>query len=145
MTTFSLLKLVHTFGFVAWFVGLLGTTAAQVAARKAPGREGRQAAWSVVKRLSPFEVIGLVVTPLAGIGVAATGGMFKLGFVHTKLLLVVIAVVFNLLVIAKRRQVGKQIEADSGDLQPAMKRLAMFHGIATLMLPLAIAAVYLMR
>jgi len=145
MNTFYLIKLVHTFGFVAWFVGLLGTTAAQVVARKATTRDGRLAAWSVVKRLSPFEVIGLIVTPLAGAALAANGGMFKLAFVHTKLLLVVIAVVFNLLVIAKRRQVGAQLEADAGDVSASMKRLAMFHGIATLMLPLAILAVFLMR
>ena len=145
MNTFSLIKLVHTFGYVAWFVGLLGTTAAQVAARKATTRDGRLAAWSVVKRLSPFEVIGLVVTPVAGIALAMAGGMFKLGFVHTKLLLVVIAVVFNLLVIAKRRQVGAQLEADAADASASMKRLAMFHGIATLMLPLAILAVFLMK
>lgn len=145
MTTFSLLKLFHTFGFVFWFVGLLGTTAAQVAARKAQGREGRIAAWSVTKRLEPFEWIGLVVTPLTGIALAVVGGMFKLGFVHAKLLLVVFAVVFNLLTIAKRRQIGAQIGAEGADVSAGMKRLAMFQGIATLMLPLAILAVYFLR
>ncbi|HWV38730.1 MAG TPA: hypothetical protein VN033_09680 [Vulgatibacter sp.] len=145
MTTFSLLKLFHTFGFVSWFVGLLGTTAAQVATRKVQGREGRLAAWSVTRRLEPFEWIGLAVTPLTGIALAVVGGMFKLGFVHAKLALVLIAVFFNLMTIAMRRKVGMQLEGEGADVSAGMKRLAMFQGIATLMLPLAVLAVYFLR
>ncbi|AKU89994.1 CopD family protein [Vulgatibacter incomptus] len=142
---FALLKLLHIFGFIAWFSGLLGTTAAQVAVRKAQSAEGRQAAWSVMNRLVPNEIFGMILTPLAGIALTVHAGMGKLGFVHTKMLLVLIAVVFNVLVIVARKKAAPRIAEGGPELGSALKRMAMFQGIATLMLPAAVVVVMLLR
>ncbi len=143
--TYTVLKLLHTFGFVAWFVGLIGTTSAQVAVRKAGSADGRVAAWSVVNRLIPFEIAGMIITPLAGLAMAISAGMFKMGFVHTKLLLVVIAVAFNVLLLVMRKKAGAHVTSGGPELGAALKRMAMFQGIATLMLPAAVLAIMFMR
>lgn len=141
----KLLLILHVFGFIAWFVGLLGTTAAQVSVRRAAGAEGRLAAWSAVKRLVPYEIVGMIVTPITGLAIAiSVPGMFKMGFVHAKLLLVIIALIFNILLLLKRKDAQRQIAEDGPALEATLKRMAMFQGIATLMLPLAVLAVFLM-
>ena len=73
-------RLLHIFGFIFWSVGLLGTTAAQVAAKRAPDTEARRGAWSVVKRLQPWEIVGLVLTPLSGIFLTIT--VYGLSLIH---------------------------------------------------------------
>jgi len=141
----KLMLILHVFGFIAWFVGLLGTTAAQVSVRKATGADGRAAAWSAVKRLAPYEVVGMIVTPITGLAMAILiPGMFKMGFVHAKLSLVIVALICNILLLKKRKDAAHQIAEDGPALDATLKRMAMFQGIATLMLPLAVLAVFLM-
>lgn len=139
------LKIFHVFGFAAWFTGLLGTTAAQVGVRKAQDREGRIAAWGVMERLVPYEIVGMVLAPATGIALAIVGGLFKQGFVHAKLLLIVIALIFNILLLLKRRDAKVALAEDTPALGAALKRMAAFQGIATLMLPLAVLALYILR
>lgn len=137
-------RLIHTFGFIAWFVGLLGTTAAAVAARKAVDVSGRRAAWSVLKRLVPYEMVGLVLTPLGGIALAIFiyGHLFRgtPAFVHIKLLLVIIAVIGNVVLIGLRKKAEAQLD-DPAAVTPTLKRIAMVQGITTLMLPIAVIVV----
>ena len=143
-------RLLHFFGFVFWFVGLLGTTSAQVAARKARDPEARRGAWAVVRRLQPMEIVGMILTPLSGIWLTKTvyGGLFGSSppFVHIKLLLVIIAVVFNVLVIVKRRKAETALLAgDHGGFLAALRTISIFEGIATLMLPAAIVVVVVLK
>ncbi|WP_373046111.1 hypothetical protein [Vulgatibacter sp.] len=143
-------RLVHTFGFILWFIGLFGTTAAQVAARKAADPAARRGAWTVVRRLQPFEIVGMILTPLGGIFLTTSiyGHLFAgtPAFVHIKLLLVIIAFVLNLVVIVKRRQVEERITAgDDAGFTKGVKRLAMLEGIATLMLPAAVVVVVVIK
>lgn len=139
------LKILHVFGFIAWFTGLLGTTAAQVGVRKAKDREGRIAAWAVMQRLVPYEIAGMIVTPGTGLALAIGGGMFRQGFVHIKILLVVVALIFNILLFVKRKDAKVALAEDGPALGASLKRMAAFQGIATLMLPLAVLVLFLFR
>lgn len=142
-------RLLHFFGFIFWFTGLLGTTAAQVAAKRAPDVEARRGAWSVVKRLQPWEIAGLVITPIAGIllTVATYGQLFRgtPPFVHIKLTLAIIAAVLNLVVIARRKRAEAQLGADAATFGNALKPVNILEGIATLMLPIAVLVVVIMK
>jgi|SRR5690606_2728221 len=143
-------RLLHFFGFVFWFTGLLGTTSAQVAARKAPDPEARRGAWAVVRRLQAMEYVGLVLTPLSGVflTVSTYGHLFRGSppFVHVKLLLVVVAVVLNLAVIARRRKAETALLAgDHAGFAAALRTISILEGIATLMLPAAIVVVVVMK
>ena len=99
-------KLLHTFGFIAWFVGLLATTGLQVVARKAGDATARQTAWASLRRFVPYEIVGMVLTPISGLFLARTAyGAFippKVIFVHIKLLLVFLAVIGNILLFRLR-------------------------------------------
>ena len=143
-------RLVHTFGFIFWFTGLIGTTAAQVAARKAPDSEARRGAWAVVRKLQIWEIVGLVLTPIGGIFLTTTtyGHLFRgtPAFVHIKLLLVIIAVVLNIVVILQRKKAEARLLAgDQAGFTGIIKRVAMLQGIATLMLPAAVFVVILIK
>lgn len=141
-------RLVHTFGFIAWFVGLLGTTAAQVGVRKASDLQARQSAWAVLKRLTPYEFIGMVLTPVGGVFLTVTtyGHLFRgsPSFVHIKLLLVLIALVGNVLLVVMRKK-AEGLLGDPAALTPTLKRMSMVQGITTLMLPLAVLAVIIVK
>jgi len=142
-------RLLHIFGFIFWFVGLLGTTAAQVAAKRAPDAEARRGAWSVVQRLQPWEIAGLVLTPIAGIFLTVTiyGHLFRgsPAFVHIKLLLALVAAVLNIVVIVLRKRPAAQLGADAATFGRALKPVNILEGIATLMLPLAVLAVVIIK
>lgn len=146
-------KLAHAFGWAIWFAGLLGTAAAQVATRRAGSPEGRIAAWSVVRRLQGLEIAGMILTPASGLilGSVVAGGfaaMFTnpaLRFVHVKLGLVAVALVLDVWTIGQRQQLPPFVAAGGPELDRRLKRLAMFHGIATLMLPAAVFVVIGMK
>lgn len=143
-------RLVHVFGFIFWFVGLLGTAGAQVAARKAPDLAGRRGAWSVVRRLQPWEIVGLVLAPVGGIflTVGVYGHLFRgsPAFVHIKLLLAAFAIVCNLLAIAARRKASERLgNGDEAGFLAALKKANMFTGMATQMLPIAVIVVIAMK
>jgi uncharacterized membrane protein len=143
-------RLVHIFGFIFWFTGLIGTTAAQVATRKAPDSEARRGAWAVVRRLQMWEIIGMVLTPIGGIFLTTTmyGHLFRgtPAFVHIKLLLVVIGVVLNIVLISQRKKAEARLLAgDQAGFASLLKRMAMIQGIATLTLPAAIFVVELIK
>jgi uncharacterized membrane protein len=150
---YGLFKLVHALGWSLWLAGLLGTAAAQVATRRAGNADGRIAAWSVVRRLQGLEIAGMILTPASGLvlGTVLSGGfaaMFTnpaLRFVHVKLGLVAVALVLNVATILKRQELPPFVAAGGPDLDRRLKRLAMLHGIATLMLPAAIVTVIGMK
>ena len=150
---YALLKLAHAFGWALWFAGLLGTAAGQVATRRARDAEGRAGAWSVVRRLQGLEVAGMVLTAPSGFFLAyvlggGLSGMFTnpaLRFVHYKLLFVAVALVLNVAVILKRQAMAPELAAGGPALDRSLKRLAMLHGIATLMIPAAVIAVIVIR
>ena len=146
-------KLAHAFGWALWFAGLLGTAAAQVATRRAQDPAGRNAAWSVVRRLQGLEIAGMILTPSSGFVLAfllggGLSGMFTnptLRFVHWKLALVAVALVLNVAVALQRQPLTPLVTAGGPELDRRLKRLAMLHGIATLMLPIAVVVVIAMR
>lgn len=142
---YAIWKLLHVFGFVAWFVGLLATTGLQVVARKAEDPLARQTCWAGLRRFTPYELVGMVLTPVSGIALALTvyGSVFPRGatFVHIKILLVLLAVIGNVVVFRLRGRAAP-LAADGGPAyDKAMRRLAMVQGLATLMLPLAVIVV----
>lgn len=141
-------RLVHTFGFIAWFVGLLGTTAAQVGVRKASDPQSRRSAWAVLKRLTPYEMVGMVLTPIGGVflTIATYGHLFRgsPSFVHIKLLLVLIALVGNILLVVMRKKAEALLD-DPTALTPTLKRMSMVQGITTLMLPVAVLVVIVIK
>ena len=149
MAALVLWRLVHFFGFICWFVGLLGTTAAQVGVRKAGDVPARRAAWAVLKRLQPYEIIGLVLTPIGGILLTTTiyGSLFKgtPAFVHIKLVLVIVAFVLNLVILGMRARAEPLLQTDGPVLAGKLKRINMLQGIATLMLPAAVIVVIAMK
>jgi len=138
-------RLAHFFGFICWFVGLLGTTAAQVGVRKATDVPTRRAAWAVLERLQPYEIIGLILTPISGLllTVSMYGHVFKgsPAFVHIKLLLVIVAAVLNVLLLVMRKKAKTMLQTDMPGLEGRLKRLSMIQGMATLMLPVAVIVV----
>lgn len=138
-------KLVHTFGFIAWFAGLLATTTAQVVARKAPDAGARRTAWSLMRRYVPLEIVGMIATPIGGLLTtwAKYGSFFPKGviFVHIKLLLVILAVIGNGVLLAQRKKATPLLESGGAPWNSALKRIAMVQGITTLMLPLAVIVV----
>lgn len=142
-------KLLHTFGFISWFVGLLATTGTQVTARKAPDASGRQVAWAAMRRFVPYEVFGMVVTPISGLFLAKVlYGAFippKVVFVHIKLSLVLVALVANVLLLLQRTRTEPLVAEGGPAFQKGIRRMAMFQGIATLMLPVAVIVVIAMR
>jgi uncharacterized membrane protein len=146
-------KLLHVFGFVAWFIGLVGSTSTAAAARRAPSAEARLTAWNAGRRLWLNEKIGMVLTPISGLmlGVVLAGGfgeMFTspaLRFVHIKLTLVILALIGNLLLLRQRTRVAAALEAGGPELEAAFKRMAMMQGITTMMLPIAVFVVVLMK
>lgn len=141
-------RLVHTFGFIAWFVGLLGTTAAQVGVRKAADASSRRSAWAVLKRLTPYELIGMVLTPTGGVFLTITtyGHLFKgtPSFVHIKLLLVLIALIGNIILVVMRKKAAAMLD-DSAALTPMLKKMSALQGITTLMLPIAVLVVIIIK
>jgi len=142
-------KLLHTFGFVAWFVGLLSTTGLQVFARKAQDATARQTAWAALRRFVPYEVVGMILTPISGLFLAKTiYGAFvppKVIFVHIKLTLVLLAVIGNL-VLFRMRPRAALLAPDGGPAYDrALRRIAAVQGITTLMLPLAVIVVIIFR
>jgi uncharacterized membrane protein len=150
---YGLFKLIHAFGWSIWLAGLLGTAAAQVATRRAGSAEGRSAAWSVVRRLQGLEIAGMILVPSSGLilGTVLAGGfaaMFTnplLRFVHVKLGLVAVALVLDVATILKRQELPPFLAAGGPEFDRRLKRLAMLHGIATLMLPLAVFTVIAMK
>ena len=143
-------RLLHIFGFIFWFVGLMGTTSAQAAAKRAPDAEARRGAWSVVKRLQPWEIVGLVLTPISGIFLTVTvyGHLFRgsPSFVHIKLLLAIVAAVLNIVVIVLRKKADARLATgDAPGFAQALKPVNIMQGIATLMLPLAVLAVVIIK
>lgn len=149
----ALFKLVHAFGWALWFAGLLGTAAAQAATRRAGTAEGRSSAWSVVRRLQGLELAGMILVPISGLalGYLLSGGfgaMFRnpaLGFIHVKLTLVAVALVLGVAAILKRQAMPPFLAAGGPELDRRLRRLAMLHGIATLMIPASVITVILMR
>lgn len=142
-------KLLHVFGFVAWFVGLLSTTGLQVMARKAGDPVARQTSWATLRRFVPYEIMGMVLTPISGLFLALTlyGALIppKVIFVHIKLLLVFLALVGNLFLFRLRKKAAP-LAADGGPAyDKAMRRLAAVQGITTIMLPLAVIVVVVLR
>lgn len=142
-------KLLHTFGFIAWFVGLLSTTGLQVVARKAGDATARQTAWASIRRFVPYEVVGMVLTPLSGLLLAhAFYGAFiprTVIFIHIKLLLVLLAVAGNLALFRLRSRAAP-LSAEGGPAyDKAMRHLAAMQGITTIMLPLAVIVVIVLR
>lgn len=143
-------RLLHFFGFVFWFVGIIGTTSAQIAARKAPDPEARRGAWAVVRRLQVQEIIGMVLTPLAGIflTISVYGHLFRGSpiFVHIKLLLVIFAVGLNLVMIGWRRKAeARLLGGDQAGFTAWLKKIAMVQGIATLLLAASIFVVVFIK
>jgi hypothetical protein len=153
VSLYGAFKLVHAFGWALWFAGLLGTAAAQVATRRAAEAAARSGAWSVVRRLQGLEVAGMVLVPLSGFVLAyllggSLEGMFTnptLRFVHWKLALVAVALVLNVVVVLERQAVPPLLAAGGPPLDRRLVRLAMIHGIATLMIPAAVVVVIAMR
>jgi uncharacterized membrane protein len=149
MTAMLIWRLVHTFGFISWFVGLLATTGTQVAARKAPDASGRQVAWASMRRFVPYEIVGMILPPIGGLLVAKTvyGSFMPKGvlFVHIKLLLVIIAIVMNVLLLIQRAKAEPLVAEGGAPFAKSLKRMAMFQGIATMMLPLAVVVVILLK
>lgn len=149
MTSLIIWRLVHTFGFISWFVGLLATTGTQVAARKAPDAPGRQVAWASMRRFVPYEIVGMILTPIGGLALAKTiyGSFMPKGaiFVHIKLLLVIVAVIMNVLLLLQRKKTEPLVAEGGAPFAKSLKRMAMFQGIATLMLPLAVVVVIVLR
>lgn len=143
-------RLVHTFGFLFWFAGLIGTTIGQASARRAADVEARRGAWSTVRRFQIWEILGLVLTPLGGLFLAVTiyGHVFRgsPAFVHIKLLLVIIAAVLNVVVILQRRKADALLRAgDQMAFGNALRRIGMLEGMATVMLPAAIFVVMVLK
>ena len=153
MSVYGAFKLVHSFGWALWFAGLLGTAAAQVATRRARDAAARTGAWSVVHRLQGLELAGMVLVPISGFVLAyflggSLEGMFTnppLRFVHWKLLLVAVALVLNVVVMLQRQAVPPLLVDGGPPLDRRLVRLSMFHGIATLMLPVAVVVVIAAR
>ena len=143
-------RLVHTFGFLFWFAGLIGTTVGQASARRAADVEARRGAGAPVRRFQIWEILGLVLTPLGGIFLTLTiyGHLFRgsPAFVHIKLLLVIIAAVLNIVVIVKRKKADELLRAgDQMAFGHALRRIGMLEGIATVMLPAAIFVVMFIK
>lgn len=142
-------KLLHTFGFIAWFVGLLATTGLQVLARKAGDATARQTAWASIRRFVPYEIAGMVLTPISGLMLAWTiYGAFiprTVIFVHIKLLLVLLALVGNLVLLRLRSRAAPLAAEGGPAYDKSMRGLAALQGITTLMLPLAVIVVIVLR
>lgn len=145
MSIYSLAKLLHFFGFVAWFVGLLATTGVQVMARKAGDAVARQTSWATLRRFVPYEIVGMVLTPLSGVLLAATLGVFAAPFVHIKFLLVLIALVGNIVLFRLRARAAPLAAEGGPAYEASMRRIAAVQGVTTAMLPLAVIVVVVLR
>jgi hypothetical protein len=76
------------------------------------------------------------------------GAMFRepgMRFVHAKLVLAIVAAVLNLVVVRRRARLAAAVATGGPELDRGLGRLAMLHGLATMMLPLAIVTVFLWR
>lgn len=150
---YVLWKLLHVFGFVAWFIGLVGSTSTAAAARRAGTPEARTAAWNAGRALWANEIVGMVLTPTSGLALGAImaggfGAMFTtptLAFVHWKLLLVLVALVGNVILFRLRGRFAAALATGGPELDRAGARMAMVQGITTLMLPVAVVVVVVMK
>jgi len=142
-------KLLHTFGFVAWFVGLLGTFGLLGLASRAGDPVARQTAWAGVRRFVPYEVAGMILTPISGLFLARTiYGAFlppKVVFVHIKLTLVLLALVGNLALLGMRKKAALLAPDGGPAYGRTVRAVTVVQALTTLMLPLAVFVVIIFR
>lgn len=145
----ALWKLLHIFGFVAWFVGLLATFGLLGLAAKAADPVARQTTWAGIRRFYPYEIAGMILVPISGLLLAKTlYGAFippKVVFVHVKLTLVLLAVAGNLALLGMRKRAALLAPDGGPAYGRTLRVVAVVQTLTTLMLPLAVIVVIIFR
>ena len=89
MSTLSLLKALHIFGAIVWIGGVVAVALAALALGPSSAKEGAAALRGAARKLA---VPGMLLAWVGGLGLIAVNFAYmKMGWLHPKLLLVLIA------------------------------------------------------